>query len=69
MELTEKSPPWGLAFMVPEANTQPSKGGSQPTVIPSYDTYKLQQWSVQHDSPSVQDWHKNLGGNQQLLIC
>lgn len=51
MELTLKLHAWGLAFMVPEGNIQASKGGSHPTVQPSYDTYEPQKLSKLNDSP------------------
>lgn len=43
MELAVKAPSWGLILMVPEGNMQGSNGESQPTVLPSYDTYEPQQ--------------------------
>lgn len=35
-----KSPPLGLALMVPEGAMQASNGGKQPKVLPSHGTYE-----------------------------
>lgn len=53
--------------MVPEGNMQVSYGESQPTVLPSYDSYEP-QWSALNHNSRLQVWHTYLGGNQHLLI-
>ena len=39
--------------MVTEGAKQTSKGAKQPTILPSYNVYELQQQSVSHNNPKV----------------
>ena len=37
--------------MIPEGTKQASKGGEQPTVLPSYDAYEPQKQTARQDDP------------------
>lgn len=45
-----KSPPWKLAFLVPDVDTQAVKGGQQSNLLPS-SSYKPQYWATWWDIP------------------